>query len=338
MNQTGVFSADHNGFFHELSAFYPLIEEKNSVYSHWSNTALIRLPAALNEDLDWSSQLRLAEEVVKAGKFLFWELDLNLHCFQFTPEDSASFYSFSLAVEEFAKRIWSAFHAHTFGVALYRGQFLPEHSFPLERWERAYSEWKEGSIEQSYALFCAQGLAEYLHRLVSFLPDSALPFALIDISSIASPAETSLLFSKTRFEHVNLALKGAKAPFSGICWDNGWGAQGWMGTAAPLSDFAPTPSVGICLPNDAQMSCAAMATLDRLIVHLYQNKVQFRVIPEDKLTEQWDGLDRLIVLSEALSVQGKRKLLGFIAAGGAIATVGKPLGVPSEEIITQLVP
>jgi hypothetical protein len=296
-----LFTADHHGFYLNGSPFYPLIQDGDG-----SNTCLIRLPARLSDDLNWSKEKAIAEQMVEAGKYLFWEIDLGLDSFQFTPEDSASFYSFSLAMEEFSKQLWPQFQEHTFGVALYRGMFPPVQNFPFTHWEGAFSEWAAGD----YELYSVQMLSEYLHRLISFLPDTVLPFALIDATQMSSTARVSQIFSTARFEHLHLAIKGATVPFSGMGWE-----EGWMGCIPRTSN-----NLGVLLPTDACFSASIRKSLDEIIHDLKGKNEPFRIVPEEKLTEQWDGLDKLIVISEGLSPQGKRKLLGFAAAGGEITT------------------
>ncbi len=332
MTNLSPFTADHNGFFLNGDSFYPLIQDGTEPLADWSNTVLVRLPAHLSDDLDWSKEKALAAQMIEAGKYLFWEIDLGLCSFQFTPEDSAAFYSFSLAIEEFSKQLWPLFQNHTFGASLYRGSFQPLQSFPMSQWETAFSEWKGEHGQANYELYCAQALSEYLHRLVSFLPDAVQPFALIDASEFMSASKMSQFFSKARFEHLNLAIRGAKIPFSGICWEGGESAQGWLGTHPQTSQVHVVPTVGVCLPNDACMLPAVVQRFDSLISDLKEQKTLFRIVPEEKLTEQWDGLDNLIVLSSALSPQGKRKLLGFAAAGGTVLTIGELIGVPEERL------
>ena len=57
------------------------------------------------------------------------------------------------------------------------------------------------------------------------------------------------------------------------------------------------------------------------------------MIEELFLTESWEGVDRLYVLSEATTSQGKRKLLGFCAAGGTVIVEGESLGLPNEVLV-----
>lgn len=57
----------------------------------------------------------------------------------------------------------------------------------------------------------------------------------------------------------------------------------------------------------------------------------FRVIPEHRLTEEWGGVERLIVFTACLSLQGLRKLHGYVASQGHLLTIGPPLNLSGEE-------
>ena len=311
-----TFTADHQGFYHNGVSFYPLIQDFADPLIEGANAIVLKLPAHLSDDLDWTCEIQIAKVAAAGGKYILWEIDLGLDSFQFIPEDSASFYSFSLALEEFSKKVWPEFQENTLGVSLYRGAFDLERNFPRANWEKAFEEWP-GS---DYELFCTQLLSEYLHRLISFLPEPVLAFTFFDVSQISSAAKISQLFSKERFEYLHLALKGAHAPFSGICWEHGFSAQGWLGSKVCASKPLPDASIGVYLPKDEHIDALLLEQLDRLILDLQSKGEPFRIVCEEKLTEQWDGLDQLLVFSSALSSQGKRKLLGFAAAGGTVIT------------------
>ncbi len=307
-----TFSSDHHGFYRDGEPFFPFIQESSPI-ADWSNVVLLRLPAQLSNDLDWSKEMGQATQIVNSEKMILWEIDLGLS--QLTPDNSTAFFSYSLALEEFTAKVWPAFRNHTFGAALYRGAIPAEDQFPRSHWETAFIEWSADLPHPCYTLYCVQMLSEYLHRLISFLPDSLLPFALIDASTIYSPAKITQLFSKGRFEHIHLALKGAPCMFPSLCWETGQGSQGYLGTIHPSISAQPSSSLGIYLPNDTHIDSAWMLKFDQAILEL---TTSYRIIPEEKLTEQWDGLDTLLVDSQKISTQGKRKLLGFIAAGGTV--------------------
>lgn len=239
MSLESRFTADHHGFYRDGKPFVP--SESNLLH--------VRLPAHLSDDLNWPVQ-------VPEDKAILWELDLGLPFFEFLPDNTAAFFSFSIAIEEFSRKLWPAFHHRTFGVALYRGPLPTEKQFPSAHWD---------------AHLCRiQLLSEYLHRLVSFLPDTVLPFAFFN--------ETLSPMQKAKFEHIHLT------------------------TEAP-----PSTSLGLYLPADADVELNGI--LERHSV---------RIIPEEKLTEQWDGIEKLIVPDHPISATGRRKLLGFIAAGGEV--------------------
>jgi hypothetical protein len=292
----------------------------------WSNAALLRLPAHLSDDMDWSKEREQAKEIVAADKYILWEIDLGLSKFHFTPENSAAFFSYSLALEEFTAKVWPIFRKQTLGVILYQGDCPSSKNFPRSHWEFAYTEWlnelKEQDTQLQYDLYCTQMLGEYLHRLISFLPDVVLPFALIDVSRIHSPSKIAQFFSKERFEYLHLALKGAQCPFSGICWEYGQTtAHGIISKEFLPAKPLPAPSLGIYLPKGLCMDGQLSQELDMFISQLNATHSSFRLIAEEKLTEQWDGIDQLIIPSHQISVQGMRKLHGFAATGGSITSI-----------------
>ncbi len=326
MSNSSPFTADHHGYYCDGLPFIPWIQEDSFSLMDWSNTAYLRLPATLSDDLGWTKEKERALHIAASGKYLFWEIDLGLSSFAFTPENSAAFFSFSLAVEEFTMKLWPEFHKQTFGVTLYRGLPPSEKNFSRADWEPSFLDWSSdlgvNATDSSYELYCVQMLSEYVHRLLSFLPDSVLPFAWIDVSSIHSPGRVAQLFSKERFEHIQLALKSAPCPFSGICWNEGQHGQGYLGCTGNGKNFSSSPMVGLYLPQDKFLSAFLIEELDRVIFKLKESRTAFRMIPEEQLADQWDGIDQLFVPSQqAISGQGRRKLLGFIAAGGTISTL-----------------
>lgn len=244
------YTADHHGFYLDGEPFVP----------NASNIALVRLPASLRDDLDWSVQ-------VPEDQAILWELDLGLPSFEFLPDNTAAFFSFSLAIEEFTKTLWPAFHSRTFGVSLYRGPLPTDQQFPATHWDPQ--------------LCRLQLLSEYLQRLISFLPDTVLPFAFF--SENLSPMQ------KAKFSHLHLT------------------------TQTP-----PATPLGLYLPEGDDLE-----EIEEILA-----KHVVRIIPEEKLTEQWDGIEKLIVPNHLLSLTGRRKLLGFIAAGGEVVNKeGNPLAL-----------
>ena len=127
----------------------------------------------------------------------------------------------------------------------------------------------------------AEVFGDYLHRLASFLPDDVTPYCLFE-STPFSKGRTAQLTSKERFLHLNLSLE---------------------------ENLSKT---GILLPPDELCTPAVLQKLEELMDR------EHRIIPELRLSEMWEGLDKLYTIPEAVTSQGRRHLKGFEAAGGEI--------------------
>ena len=82
------------------------------------------------------------------------------------------------------------------------------------------------------------------------------------------------------------------------------------------------PTLGVCLPTEVLKS-EREAFLESL------DGVDYRMVSETFLSEEWDGLDTIVVM-QPISASGRRKLMGFCAAGGVVATFGERLGLSNE--------
>jgi hypothetical protein len=258
------------------------------------NDALpILIPAALTDSLTWEKELLLGQKAHAEGQRLLWQIDLGLPKHAFRPDDTATFYAFSLALEEFTKAIYLLLKEATCGILLYQGSSDFRQHVPLPLWEEALG---AAPSLQEHALFGAQILSEYLQRLISFLPEEVPIFASFDTSQETSWSQTAQKLSQARFESVQLLVEGP----------------------AKVLYKTPDAPLGISLPLDSYFDAKTHAQLDELLSELISKNEPFRLIPEEKLTEEWNGLDTLIALSHTISSQGRRKLSGFAAAGGEI--------------------
>ncbi len=136
--------------------------------------------------------------------------------------------------------------------------------------------------------------AEYLHRLASFLPDEAAICCRFDVAHLTDPGRIAHLLSKERFAHLDLKVEGTTL-FS-----------------------TPQAATGICVPLIENFTQGIEEELSALILELQNQEISFRMISEAFLTEEWNELEKLHVLSKAISPLGKRKLQGFCAAGGVV--------------------
>lgn len=330
-------SADHTGFYRDGLKFFPKIQEDLFPLKKASNAVLLALPASLKDDLDWSLEKKSAETIIEADKSIFFALDFQFRSQDFLCRDASIFFAHARVLEEFTK-LYSTFSQKTLGVCLYRSMDFFS-LFPYEDWEESFLEWLKELSESSYAdhelrslasltsmvkqhyfhLFTANLFAAFLHKLISCLPDGMLPFVIFDASALSSPAFGAQLFSKERFKYLHLVLEGAEFPFTGLTMKTGHLANGWLGDCnAEIHSKDGLPSLGICFPCDTYCDRAILDKFDSLMLLLRAQFLIFRIIYEEALTEEWDGLDRLIIIPEAISPQGRRKLQGFVAAGGEI--------------------
>jgi hypothetical protein len=346
MQETEV-TFDHNYLYINQERFFPIIQEQNLEFENLeaANAILISVPAHPHADLSWESQYEYAEKAVEKGKWILWELDFGFESSPVFIQDSSLFYSFGIAIEEFAKKLWRPFRHRSLGVCLFRGdvdfskrfiwtdqhqEFFLEKILDYPFVKEKQSEQRDREEECLRNLFAADVFADYLHRLSSFLPESLLPFCLLDVSSVESSAFLSHLLSKERFQHILLALKKAKIPLGHLNWEEGACFGGWIGQYTPYFSAVSQVKIGVCIPSEEKMSQDLYSLFDRVFQEFNQNNIPFRVISEHFLNESWDGIDDLIVLSASLSEQGKRKLCGFHAAGGRIISIGNALNFANE--------
>lgn len=311
---------DHLHCYRNAEPFFPLIQDGDLPISDWAHAAVVCLRARPQDDLNWSTAIESAKRMTALGKWVLWELDFGFGEGNIDLSDQTAFYSYTVAVEEFVSKVWKEFSAETFGLIVYRGNgdFAKRVSNIKER----YLE-EKGAEDSPFhqELYAAEMFAQYLHRLVSFLPEGLASIALINACSHSSLAQAALIYSRRRFEHVHLALCGTPLPIPGLCWQNGGSSGGWIGSGNPILEPASVPSRGVCLPQDHYCDAQFLSQLDSLLESLLRSKEPFRLVCEERLTEEWNDLDELIVFSGQMSPQGKRMLQGFIAAGGAIRSL-----------------
>lgn len=258
----------------------------------------IILPCRTTDDLDWKPILAALDPLEK----IEWEFDLGLDTPYFPIDDELHFSSLKLSLAHFTKEVWPIYADRTTGAILYRGSadfasFFKWTANQEDNWKVWKKARPEASTTHLQRLFCADAFMHYFQMLAHALPDE-LPLVLhFDTRGCGSPAEKRQLLSKERFEHFSVVTEESSA------------------------------KIAVCMPEEALCSGAVLAQLDRLFSNL---KEPYRVIEEAFLTEMWEGVDQLFVLSEATTIQGKRKLMGFCAAGGLVVVTGKPLGLPNE--------
>jgi hypothetical protein len=271
-----------------------------------TNTIIIQLPGRPSDDLNWAKQEDLAKRRVESGAKILWEFDLGLNTPYFPLEDELRFQTLARALGAFQTQFWPRFLESTTGAILYRGpadlnQFFHWSARQSENWKEWKEERPETEEKHLRRLFCLEAFVSYFQMLAHRLPDE-LPLILrLDFGGLGTPAEIFHLSLPERFEHFLLEIEG-------------------------ISRQAKA-RLGVCFPHDLRCSSSILARLNTLFQRL---KIPFKPISESLMTELWGGLDFLYVLSDTVSAQGRRKLMGFSAAGGTVICEGAMLGIPNE--------
>ncbi len=241
----------------------------------------MKLFARPQDDLVWKIE----------GNPSLFEFDLGLNESHFPLEDEMHFHSLAAALAHFTQEVWPKFPNAK--ALLYRGSADFSKNFLwTEKQEANFALWKEempqGEELHLKRLFCAMAFVTYFQMLAHKLPDE-LPLILsLNTQDCGTLAERLHLLSPERFEHFQLE-----------------------------TDFSFHSSIGVCFPPDSECGKEALDSLDAFL----RTHPTVRAVYETHLTEQWDGLDEIYILPDALTERGRRKLKGFEAAGGKILAI-----------------
>jgi hypothetical protein len=306
----------------------------------------IFLDGTLKSDLHWEGQRALAKDLASREERLLWYLDLGLFSQLALPlQDQTQHLSLKLSLEHFRNTLWNEFHEATEGLCIYQGpsdfsssliwdteqnqalsEWLKEHFPDLSMLEQElaiplshFDQCDRFFLERSEAgrhlvrLFCRDRAAEFLSLLVNGMPDP-LPLRLhFAVDPLMQPLHQSQLLCKERY-----------ARFQQIITNPEWHIE---------SNTIEDVKIGICFPSYQCVQAKQFEGINEALQWLIKRKAPFRIIPEAALTASWDGLDFLLATPHGLSSTGKRKLLGFCAAGGTVVNTGSDLIALNEELL-----
>lgn len=215
-----------------------------------------------------------------------FEFELGLNAPYFPLEDELYFQAIAAALTHFSQEVWPRFPSAQ--ALLYRGSAdFSKHFLWSERQEANFSQWRSqlpvGEETHLKKIFCLESFIAYFQMLAHRLPDEMPLLLHLEPPSQGTLAEKLHLLSPERYEHFQV-------------------------------ERVYTSNLGVCFPPDSECSPSVLAKIDELLTEL----PHFRPVYETLLTEQWDGLDTIYVLPEALTERGRRKLKGFEAAGGEV--------------------
>lgn len=332
------------------------------------NTVRIKLDGKLKADLNWKQAKYQAQECIEKGYMLMWEIDLGLFSdLSFPLSHQGQYLSLGLSLEHFRDTLWKEFGAYSLGLIVYRGNadfsldfpwnevqienlrewlkevYVHEESFQKDiRLKLTFQQVDQFSLLQNeegrhfLRLFCRNVIVEYLSLLTGCLPDALPRYLLLDATSIKDPLDQIQVLHPELFEQLNLAIKGTLLPFHSLGWESPF-PYGMIGMDPLKLGKKQEAVVGVCLPSMLSYQTCQYKGLQKTICQLLEKQIPFRLIPESQLITNWDGLDFMIYVPGGLSLQGKRKLQGFCAAGGTAVTLGEMIGLPYEIYFTDLI-
>lgn len=276
-------------------------EQRGRFVMQYSSCFRVRLPCRWTDDLLWDAVLGAIPPDVS----LLWELDLGLDAPYFPLDDSMRFHALQLALRQFTHEIWPFYGQRSKGVVLYRGTadfslFFSWSRTQEENWTVWVQKAPPAPASHRKKLFCADAFAYYFQMLSHALPDEAPLLLHFETCGCAGIAEAFQLTAKERFEHFSLIL------------------------TPPREEKAPS---AVCFPLQERCSDLVLQKLNTLFSQI---KKPFRIIEELFLTESWEEVDTIYVLSDTVTIQGMRKLMGFCSAGGLVVVEGEPLGLSNE--------
>lgn len=344
--------------------FYPYIFDKqNSEISPEFNAIRILLDGRSDGCLNWKEARVAALNGVGKGLKLFWEINLGLFDHLHAPlDDRTQYLALGLSLEHFRDTLWKEFQAYSIGLCVYRGPADFSLHFPWNsQQEQSLQEWLKGHfydiaslseelsipVKSFYHLsqqelkktsagrrllqiFCRDAALEFLNLLVQRLPDALPLFVLLDTNSIDTPYMAAQLINRDGFGRLNRGVTEGVMPALAITGRN-FGCVSQTNICSQKQSKYPVNSIlGVCVSPKSPLSARHDGQWELAFGHVMQRKIPFRVIPEDALTAEWDGLDYILVMSYSISQQGIRKLRGFCAAGGTVIYLGESIGLPQE--------
>lgn len=327
------------------------------------DTVRIPIDGKLTADLSWKKEREAAVAYVAQGLRIFWEIDLGLpHSMHHALSNRTQFLALTLSLEHFCKTLGKEFRKESVGLCLFRGSLDFSHDYPWDEEQTAnFQEWihecypsidafaKDTSLDISdfksitsdflketevgktlLQYFCRDAVSEYLDLLAAGVPDYIPLFLLLDATEISDAFVQAQLLNKEGFSRFHLGVKDRSTGNLGgeIGWESHPMKSGMISRVIKDCIKIERAKLAFCLPS--RLRPFLTEALRTALALLQKSEKPFRVIPEGELAVEWDGLDDLIVDTQFVSFQFKRKLQGFCAAGGRIVSIGALLGLAEE--------
>jgi hypothetical protein len=297
----------------------------------------IYLDATAHSSLNWQKEIDAAHKFIEQGYDILFDLDLGLfNRLETHLNHEVQFQTLSFAMDHFSASLTPEIKKHTLGVLLARLDLEFQNNFKeIASHELDFQEWlvAKGCPCQNDLInhYFRDVAVEYILLLVTHLPLSITPLVLVDAQNSKNPLTFAQLTAKDRFERIQLAIKNPLFAQGYMVWEEGSDFGGYIGRTLPPKHTQQASNIGLLIPSYDIVNPVNSHDIDKALEFLLSQNKNFKIISEELLTNEWDGLDALIVSPATISSNSKRKLQGFFAAGGKLVSLGLPLGFIESE-------
>ncbi len=303
------------------------------------NSLNIYIDARPSSDLSWDLLKTEIDVARKLGAKLSFEIDLGFSE-KALLRDPASFFSRGIAIAKFEEEIYKSYKEHISAIILYQGEGIFRESIDKDASLYAdFLDWKKDFFgdnklnHQMYRIFSMELFMQYLHRVSASLIDDIPLVALFDLKDSLRPSYQAEILSKSFFPYILPGVKHSCVAFNGFGWEER-GSLGSIGHKAYLPLETSEILFGIAVPEIGKMP---YDLFDQTIAFLEKQSISYHLFPESLMTENWRGLNHVLVFSETLTDEGIRMLRGFNAAGGVVITIGERLNLVEEIELEEFV-
>lgn len=264
-------------------------------------SATVHLDLTPNSNLDWKSAVDSAQKLISQGYKIIFDLDFGL--FQegwkgFTHQ--GYFQSSVFAMAHFSNTILPQFEESVIAV------IVAKLDLPFSKLDLKTCEEGESKSELAYANMTAH----YLTLLCEELPYTLTRILLISSDKVSDPLLFSQCVINDYFDEFWLAIASSASYCKWGVWQQGIGNSGFIGRTPPQE--APQPTTALLFSTAAHEQNGFIQGIH----YLTEQNRPYKIIYEEAFTQEWQGIDTLIVTTKTASQATKRAIDGFRAAGG----------------------
>lgn len=261
-----------------------IYDGKEAVTPSGFTSRIISLDARAASPLVWKEEIAQIESNKAHNLKLLFDIDLGLF-----KEKNLAIQAHAL--DTFYETIYTHYKEDTIGVILYKGR-SPLENAPLE----------------------------HLEALRSYLPQDLHCLLCFDCQESCDPLTYARHFAADRYYRFVLALKNAPIQLNCCIWQEGKGSLGYIGKNVPQPNDSLL-EIGILLPRTGVLDETAYSSLNETMNSYIKQGIPFKVISEEFLAQEWDGLEELIIQRTSLLPTTLRTIEGFTAAGGKVTSL-----------------